>query len=421
MSKFYKENNSETTKDLFNKSIAYKWRTIRPIDNNVVDFNFGEKFMYGRVRRDSTPIVCVGSPVLKTIQTSIPSEAPQALNFVVDIFEEMTFQFEKCAALGKIDKDDPFLSLLVAHRAYKSPSYLYNDYKNFVFAMLQGFFESSKINFETFDAFIMNLKDVAVGVLPAARITFPGYVKSKDCSILCSGLAIEIADEQNFSNDHNKIEKFVKSKNWNFYVNTCDTYGFMIDYNAPWRIVADIDSESMRKAAKTYGYENPEDVLSRAYYSPSPSYLAGGFLKDLHQLYNMTKTSYWIESGECESFSSVLSEGHQTIGVPKASKNYTLSELASIFSPQEILELYLFFRIEEEVPHMNIENKKKLIRDVIRMRNDRSSTPLAYFERIINKEFDKVGSYDYIKKAQIIQRERDFAEGEQDTLPVEYK
>ena len=65
MSTFFKENNRESTYNLFNKGIVYKGTVIRPEDNNLVDFNFGEKFLYGRVRRDSTPVVPVGNGVMK--------------------------------------------------------------------------------------------------------------------------------------------------------------------------------------------------------------------------------------------------------------------------------------------------------------------------------------------------------------------
>ena len=65
MSIFYKENNKETTIELYNKSIVYKDKMIRPADNNIVNFNLGEKFLYGRVRQDSTPIVIGNTSMLK--------------------------------------------------------------------------------------------------------------------------------------------------------------------------------------------------------------------------------------------------------------------------------------------------------------------------------------------------------------------
>jgi hypothetical protein len=422
VSKYYKENNDEGTKDLFNKSVVYRWKVKRPKDNNIVDFNQGEKILYGRIRRDATPIIPVGNSVLKDIYNAPADTGAKAINFVVDVYEQMVLQFEKCLALGKIE-EDPFLSNLIAYRAYKAPRVLYSDYKSVVFNSIAQHFETQQIRVKTFEEFLLNLKEINESLFDTTRFTFPGFVKSRDCSILTSGLAIEIADERIFSNDNSKIQEFVKSKNWNFYVNTCDTYGFMIDYNVPWRIVADIDSESMREAAKKYSYVNPYDVLNRAYYSVAPSYLEDNFLADLLELYNLVRVEYWLETEECGSFESYLSNT-KTIGIPQKSKKYTFEQLSTQYDSQALLSIYLFMRLGEEKPSMSESDKHNLVKDVIRMQRRLSggTTALGYFERVINKEFDKVGSYTYLNKASKAKTERAFAEGTLETTTVtEYK
>ena len=51
---FYKESNQESTIDLFEKSIIYKGDMLEYSQtySNVVDFNFGEKYLFGRVNRN---------------------------------------------------------------------------------------------------------------------------------------------------------------------------------------------------------------------------------------------------------------------------------------------------------------------------------------------------------------------------------
>ncbi len=84
----------------------------------------------------------------------------------------------------------------------------------------------------------------------------PAYTKSKLNSLTNSGLALEIADAP-YDNDDQKINDFVNSKNWEFYVNACNSYGFMIDINAPWRLIADLDSEAMMGYASAMDLEAP--------------------------------------------------------------------------------------------------------------------------------------------------------------------
>ena len=68
----------------------------------------------------------------------------------------------------------------------------------------------------------------------------------------------------------------------------------------------------------------------------------------------------------------------------------------------------------EERPELSCTDRTSLITDVksaIKSTNTTSS-PLSLFERIINKEFDKVGSFSYIKEANKIQKDEAFRKGE---------
>ena len=94
--------------------------------------------------------------------------------------------------------------------------------------------------------------------------TYTGFIKSRNCTVMNTGLAIEIADLE-YTNDVEKIANFRQSMNWEYFVNTCDTYGFMVDYNVPWRIVADIGSDAMLEAARQRGFSNVESILTQAY------------------------------------------------------------------------------------------------------------------------------------------------------------
>ena len=48
--------------------------------------------------------------------------------------------------------------------------------------------------------------------------------------------------------------EFTSSPNFKFFQNACIKYGFSIDYYAPWRIIADIDSPPMQEAMISLGY-----------------------------------------------------------------------------------------------------------------------------------------------------------------------
>ena len=411
MSKYYKEGNFESTRKLFNKGFVYKGLATSPADNNVVDFNFGEKTFYGRIRRDSTPIVPAGPSVLKSIRSSNPDgSSPRAMNFVADIFDEMALQFQKCAQLNKISSTDPFLSNLIAYQGYINPSALYDDYRNVIFSMVEKYFINNNINVKTFEDLNYRFQDMAPYLIRTTRLTYPGFVKSRDCPILCSGLAIEIATEQDFTNDDEKVKQFINSKNWEFFVNTCDTYGFMIDYNIPWRIVADIDSEIMRQSAARYGYMNPNDVLARAYKAAAPDYLGNQMRLDLFNLYNRLKAEYWAEARTCSDGS--------IIQIPQSSRDYTWDEFKGKFGFKFFLELYLWLRLYEERPELSTEQQRRIVVDITTLSKSSATKAIAIFEKTINKEFDKVGSFGYIRDSIQLQEEELFRQGKLGGLQV---
>ena len=245
------------------------------------------------------------------------------------------------------------------------------------------------------------------------RVTFPGYVKSRFCPPLCSGLAIEIASNQSFIDDESKINTFYNSPNWDFYVNTCNSYGFMIDYKIPWRIIADIDSESMNRAAINYGFFDTNQILSNAYSSAVTKYWLDAFSVDLYNLYNLLRLDYWTETEVCKSGKVIQRE--------MSSKRYSYEQIIETYGYREFLALFLLFRAQEERPEMDEFERDRMIKDILKIYDENGglSKAISVFEKIINKEFDKVGSFTYIRDSVIEKREESFKQGKIDSVTAE--
>ena len=132
MSDLYVQKNNESSLTIFNKRLIYNFDSQNEDYKNLIDFNFGEKYLYGRVSRDYQPIV-LGSPDrrLKAITSKgVQTDTPRALNFVVDMFERLKTQFDKNIADGKLSGDDPFLSSLKIYKGYQDPTELHTSYLN---------------------------------------------------------------------------------------------------------------------------------------------------------------------------------------------------------------------------------------------------------------------------------------------------
>lgn len=387
MSDLYVEKEDETTLTIFNKRVIYDFDSTNQNYSNVVDFNFGEKFLYGRVTRNFKPVYFDNNFVKLKELSPINAQGtpPQAISFVVDMFNRLSTQFDKCLATGKISPDDKFLSSLKVYKAFEDPVQLHNS---FLQTQLFAFSKQLKRSkYKNLQQFMINLESLLEESLKLYPITFAGFVKSRFCPISVSGLAIEIADSDYF-NDNAKIEEFINSPNWEFYLNACRSYGFMVDKLIPWRLVADIGASECIEYSKKYGLFNTNNILTDSY-GRTDLIFFNKLKFYLLNLYNQNAKTY-AESYDCNG---VVKTRYVTI--PKI----TIDQFDKIISEERILKLYFKIRMLEEDKRLSKAEEMKLVNDCLQIYKSKNlSFSLDRFETIVNQPFDSVGSLSYINE-----------------------
>lgn len=395
MSILYASSNKEGSRDLFEKRTIYINRILESDYTNLIDFNFGEKLLYGRVDRDFVPMIV--KPVKGNLKNfkrvAKPAEAPQALNFVVDAFEQMARQFEKCAMLGKIDNSDRFLTNLKVYKGYQDQNVLYRNHLITYSRSLNVIFKRNGIKIRNFDEFMKELMVILSSTASRNAFTRPGYLKSKRCPINCSGLAVEIAD-LDASNDEEKMKQFVNSRNWDFYLQTCSSYGFMVDANVPWRMVADIGSYPIKSAifdfATNYGLDETTDIMVSSYMNAYAGYFIS-FPGRLLTLYNSLKKKSFLEQ---------VYEDGMTCSKKVVPAKYTLQTLREQYTPEHFMRWYFDMRFMEEESQFTDQQKLMIIDDSIELfKVSGEFEAIRVFETILNKTLDYVGSLSYINKS----------------------
>jgi hypothetical protein len=391
MSFYFAETNNESTKDLYQKRIIYTG--LMKVDNpkHVINFHVGEKLMYGRINQLNIPISIITPNVfggLKAFSADLCRQKNFYANaFVVDAFHDLIKQYRYSAYNGKIKDGDEFLSELQIYKAFINPNDLYNKQIVAYSKALQKLFRQNQINVVNFNDFVEQLFLTLENTAYRTPFTKAAFVKSRYCPINCSGFAIEIADLDP-ANDHEKIQKFVNSPNWQYFVNVCNQYGFMIDQFVPWRIVADIDSEGMREYASGYGATTTNKILSMMY-TPVHRQNYDAFKEILLELYNAVKKEF-VKIEPC---------GERLISTIVAPTSYTIEQLKATYSEQYFLKLYCQIRFVEEESQFKEFEQRILIDECQDLASSQGfTTAVDYFERIINKPFDYVGSMGYIKK-----------------------
>jgi hypothetical protein len=384
MSKYFAESNFEPLALLFNKKTYYKSINVQKMTN----FN-AEKFLYGRVDRLFRPIYVPASHEQKFKSISRKrgrNNNVVALNFVVDAFNDMAQQFAKCVQIGNISPDDQFLSNIEAHRAYIDPKFLYRKYFN----AYSKAFRAKYDDIETFEQ-IQPRIEAAIKVSSASSpFTFTAFVKNRRTPINVTGLAIEIANV-NCVNDNAKMDLFVNSKNWNFYLNTAKSFGFMVDLDVPWRLVADIGSSAMLEYASAYGFSTTDQVLGAYFTDASYNYFLD-YPAQSYNMYNNVKPTNVTYTEECQG---------QTFLKSRAPRNYgTLNNFQGQIGQSKFIENYCRLRVLEEEINLSENEIEILIDDTIEL-NKASylAKAIGSFELIINKPFDYLGSLSYNIKA----------------------
>ena len=392
MSFYFADSNNANSRELFMKRLIYRGQAALNAAKyqNFIDFNFAEKYLYGRVNREYLPITFIGSftPLKSFSRSFAKTDNIQAANFVVDAFEAMARQFEKCVLKGQISPSDPFLSNLRVFKAHTSSTTVYGQYIDKYFHAVATQFQKANIRVKNFDEFIKELMILLQISAYETPFTETAFTKSKYCPFMANGLSLEIADADP-TNDAKKIKEFLHSRNWEFYLKTCRTYGFMVDRMAPWRLVADIASNSMLEYAAKYRASTTEIILGTSYKETHRIYFEK-FKYFLLKLYNKVKLQNFLVLEEC---------GGRIISKQINPVRYTPEQFDNKYTDEYFLKLYCRIRFLEDESQFKAFKKDILIDDTIELFHIKGiDGALNKFEKIINKPFDYRGSLSYYIK-----------------------
>ena len=245
-------NNALGSKEIFQQ--RKKYEELYPTDFGFPrSFNFwdGDNLYYGRTDQYKR-IIFPDESYLK--QVSETSDQVFVLNFVADAFRDFQ-QFMKIRIRKKFVEDDFITSPWRATRGWTDVHQRHNDlmtsaYTNFAGSYLDLTGKHKEIrDYNGFlDIFFNNYLSSLVRDAP---FTKTGLIRSKYSSPMMSGICVEIAGFDH-SSDYEKYDKLVNNINFKTYLLAAAKFGFMVDQNAPWRLVANLESDNMRSYISKY-------------------------------------------------------------------------------------------------------------------------------------------------------------------------
>lgn len=244
--KFRGKNSIKSAKKLITERSKYFLHSIPKNDGNlpphVVDFNFAERVLYGKVDRQHNPVFPNEQFIVPIASSNNKNATITAMNFVAQQFVDFEKHFVRACRLGEIPINDPVLSTLVVHNGYTSPINLFDNYLPSVMGSYVNVFLSGRRDqIENFDHFLFHFVEFMEKMTERFPVTFSAFQRSKHSSIFTSGLSLNVANID-FGNDEEKQNLLLNRPAFPFYLNLAKQYGFSVNRLCPSILVSDLAS-----------------------------------------------------------------------------------------------------------------------------------------------------------------------------------
>lgn len=219
-----------------------------------------DKVYYGRIDKEQNTIL-PNSKYLKQLRPGL-----FAIDHVVDQFiafqQKMKFAVDSGVCL--LD-GNPLITAPVAKKAYKNPIASYNAYLNSIFSTFTSRFQRDTNQITNFDTFANLMIDFMIEASHFVTITLTNYILGDLGSIFNTGIAIAL-DVADTGDDNYKYENWLSDPNFDFYVSAAKKYGFIIEKNIPWLMVADLFSNQTIELLSTYKDSDGYPITEENYF-----------------------------------------------------------------------------------------------------------------------------------------------------------
>jgi hypothetical protein len=229
----------------YHKNVAYAIATNlkNPLEESI-SFNDARNVVYGIVD-DNQDYVYPSESNLKEFGSDIDV---LALDFVVDAVEDFQKEVLSMVQSGRIPRSS-FLSGIRISNGWESALELYNSHMAKVYSSFVGVYVARKENhtkIKNFNDFLESFLNFARRFSDVTPLTLSGFISSRHCTNRISGLVVELMDKSRMVNDVEYKMKIIRDPHFGLYKNLANKHGLKINFEVPWRLIADIRTSKTR-------------------------------------------------------------------------------------------------------------------------------------------------------------------------------
>tara|TARA_B100000287_G_scaffold385723_1_gene393086 strand:+ start:109 stop:1608 length:1500 start_codon:yes stop_codon:yes gene_type:complete len=298
---------------------------------NTIDFNH-EKAFYGRIDTNNHSIY----PSEKFLSLVNGTTDVMLLDFVCDALNEMLAKIDKLKESKKISQDSIFYGIKI-HKGWTS---FVADHHNTMRAIFEGFVSKFANNaqnsmtiykFSDYSYHFISFLGRFLSKFPISRTNL--QLRSTT-SPRISGIVFEMSNEKH-DDDEKKYVNYILDKHFLQIQNIANGYGFMVDRNAPWRFIADLESPQMKARMADKGFGTLQEMFDARYYKTH-----------LYELNSLKNYFFSFYDSFIESY-PYFTEVHKCGDGAKAKVLYRKKREKDPFTNRKLLEYYYFIRAKE--------------------------------------------------------------------------
>jgi hypothetical protein len=211
----------------------------------------------------------------------------QALSFVALAYGEMLKEIKDRVSQGSWETDSIF-TRVQAQSSYQSPYEGFDQFMTEQFQKMTGVIYKNR-NITTFGTFLNVFAEFLAKNSYDFPFTFAGFMESNN-NPKASGLTIEFVEGQKNNFDLKQI--FVQDPGFKRYLLLAEKYGFYVNRNYPWTMMANMDSPAMQiYASQDSGINIGTEGIIKRYFDSASDISYNSFVNYLAGFYNSVATS----------------------------------------------------------------------------------------------------------------------------------
>lgn len=262
-------NNKSKTKHSYDSRLDYKKMALSFLDavrqeSRFIDLWY-DKPLYGKINLEGQAVYNLPESTLGQVNSD--ADTLFAIDFVAHAFNDMKKYFIDAVAKGQMGSNIGTIDGLNPKRAWTSSLSAFEDHM----VMMRNLFISEYL--VPNEKHVNNIYDTITQYKRFVRahakdfpMTFGNFIVSNLCPIQSTGLIIELQEFKHGDDIENL--KIIDSYLFNKFTSIANRYGFYINKNAPYSLVANLGSTPMKNYMKFYDIESPNNYF-REYCYPA--------------------------------------------------------------------------------------------------------------------------------------------------------